>query len=814
MVSVPIFVVAEEADTSEVSEIITEIQEGLDDVTISDDFLEIQDDFADINSVASTSTSEQITYLPDGIYAFQNFQNTSYYITNSSNIANTELTQYEFPQSPSIQYNSTGLFKVTKNTNNSKYVIRCYNNSDLVVYIDSNGVTKTISIPEGNTVPDEYSLSITSYNGAYVIHNSIHCISSNNNSNNLTSEAIGAITFYARWIPRGYRTHIEDGVYAFENIAYDGFWLNTQNASCQIGAHATISYFSNSPAESFSRRALFKVTQIGTTGRYVVRLMTNNLLTWNSGAIGSYPSSYEIPPDDSNVSAAITYNILYDINGFILVPYRTNKIITATASGTSGTPNLYLSTVAKPELTDSARWNMYKYTGSNRYGATVIVDEDVEKLQNNGAIVGQTYTLKSAVWTTELSMSNISFNILVSDNRIADITINTDTYAADITVNNAGKLVLYVSLSKFTGSAPMTVYGATYTYNSLPQIGTYYIQNAQYQQYVNVMGPSMNEGTIIHQLGFSTENRFKWEIEHVEGSGGYIRFKSLYSGLYIGVDPSNSLRIRQYSTTSDNTLWRFELLDNYAVKIICKASESSGTVLSAPLNAGSGVGEWLTQRAYTDDSDYSDEWYLHMFRDASFVALPENYDRSSFFGNALGYIETIGYTNNFNNHNFVNLGTTKNQLLGYMSCSKITLIRTHGSPTVVEVTDGYLEISDLIALPTNYLSYSELIIYGACGTALGGKMASNLVAATIYAGARTVIGFQNSVAPTPCNEWCAYFFQMYSLYYNDTSKTLVDVCEKTDEYAQENIRRYEYTNSNGDLVSLRNFVIAGATTFP
>ena len=619
VVSVPMAVVAEEVDTSEVSEIVTEIQEGLEDVTISDDFLEIQDDFADINSVASASTSEQITYLPDGIYAFESSRVPGYYMTvsGSGTTANQNIKQSPFAISPSLQYNEYALFKLTRISGTNRYSIRLILNSNLSLTLGANGTdVVTAEIPQNDS-------DLTQSQTFEILHNSYgymfrSCETQKFISVNGTSEAnlkfSGAVNNSICWIPHGYSTYIEDGVYAFSNNGNLGLWMDTQNNSYLSSKHAQQYAYTTCPADSFSRGGLFKVTQIGTSGRYIIRLMTNNCLTWKCGAVNGDVLSYEIPSNDSNVSVLLTYKIVYDTNGFVLIPFRTTNAITATpnstASGAGGAPESYLTVTSAFSITDSARWSMYKYTGSIRSGATMISNESTSEMGSKGAIVDSTYTLKMVVWTTELSMNLVSFNISPADTRIADITTYADTYTADMAVNNVGKLVLYFTLSKFTGSAPMTLYSATYTYNSVPKLGTYYIQNSQYQQYVNVMGPSMNEGTIIHQLGFSTENRFKWEIEHVEGSGGYIRFKSLYSGLYIGVDPSNSSRIRQYSTTSDNTLWRFELLDDYTVKIICKASESSGTVLSAPLNAGSGVGEWLTQRAYTDDSDYSDEWMV------------------------------------------------------------------------------------------------------------------------------------------------------------------------------------------------------------
>ena len=83
----------------------------------------------------------------------------------------------------------------------------------------------------------------------------------------------------------------------------------------------------------------------------------------------------------------------------------------------------------------------------------------------------------------------------------------------------------------------------------------------------------------------------------------------MFSGKYLAVDPNDSTKIKQYASPGDNGLWRFEMLDDYSVKVICKSTESSGKVLAIPLNS-TGNGVDLTQRTYTDDNNYSDEWIV------------------------------------------------------------------------------------------------------------------------------------------------------------------------------------------------------------
>lgn len=88
-----------------------------------------------------------------------------------------------------------------------------------------------------------------------------------------------------------------------------------------------------------------------------------------------------------------------------------------------------------------------------------------------------------------------------------------------------------------------------------------------------------------------------------------------------------------------------------------------------------------------------------------------------------------------------------------------------------------------------------------------------MVTTTNEAGARTVIGFENPVYNTACNAWCDNFFKYHALYYEDSNKTIGDVCIATDGDMQCHIH-YEAINEDGELVTVRNYVIVGTYAFP
>ena len=123
------------------------------------------------------------------------------------------------------------------------------------------------------------------------------------------------------------------------------------------------------------------------------------------------------------------------------------------------------------------------------------------------------------------------------------------------------------------------------------------------------------------------------------------------------------------------------------------------------------------------------------------------------------------------------------------------------------VSNGNLSVSDLNALPSNYLMYSDLIIYGACSTAEGGKYdTTNLVNATFAAGAKTVMGFETSVGAFSCNHWCLCFFEYYTTNYYVEGKTYRDACD----YAYSRVLN-DLTYSDRD--KLENSVIVGNEYF-
>ena len=142
--------------------------------------------------------------------------------------------------------------------------------------------------------------------------------------------------------------------------------------------------------------------------------------------------------------------------------------------------------------------------------------------------------------------------------------------------------------------------------------GTYFIKNKATNRYMDIDGPSMNAGTIIHQWDLHGYNQERWIFKY--RSDGYYTIKSVYSNLYVGIENASSLSgaaVKQYaySSSNDSLLWKVTKLSNGAYTLTPKSGESYNRVLSV-YNSGDSNGTDLVQYTYTNDSNYKDEWLL------------------------------------------------------------------------------------------------------------------------------------------------------------------------------------------------------------
>ena len=223
------------------------------------------------------------------------------------------------------------------------------------------------------------------------------------------------------------------------------------------------------------------------------------------------------------------------------------------------------------------------------------------------------YDFEVVCWTTNLNFHTYFLALPSKYSDAAAFNWNSEDYTASLTVNKFTDMGLYIGLYDVTNGSTSIYITDPINFRTLLEEDVVYIQNKYSEKYATILGPSTDEGKIIHQYEYHEGTQIQWMIERDSYNPEYVLFKSLFSNKYMGVSPTNSNEIRQYSTIGDNTLWKIVELGNGSYTIINKAYENSGRVLATPSGA-SGNGQWLTQRAYVDDGDYSDEWNIYYIK--------------------------------------------------------------------------------------------------------------------------------------------------------------------------------------------------------
>lgn len=320
--------------------------------------------------------------------------------------------------------------------------------------------------------------------------------------------------------------------------------------------------------------------------------------------------------------------------------------------------------------------------------------------------------------------------------------------------------------------------------------GTYQIRNIDSGKYVEIEGPSSTEGAYIQQGDHHNGSYSKWRILYY-GSGYYCIW-SAYNAKYIGTNGTN---IIQTDEISDSSKWKITVTSDGNYKFVAKSSEANNLAMAIPYST-TADGVNLQQIAYTDNSVFTDEWLIDQEYDASLIAIPETYNRTSFFSSTKSDLASLGYLNIYAeetcmNHNF---------MLNHMEKSKITIIRTHGNTNLIITSNESISVNSMSTLDSDYLSNSELIIYGACLTGFGRGTATNLVNTTHQKGSSIVIGFEKSVWNTEVNDWIEEFFNSLA-----AGKSVYESCQDADNY----IRDYWAPNNPKYPITTDSWYVAG-----
>ena len=404
---------------------------------------------------------------------------------------------------------------------------------------------------------------------------------------------------------------VPDGVYAIENIGNADRWMGVQQNLLGNGANMQQYGFGTSPADTFTRAGLFKISKSSVTGYYIIRFMMNNLLTFDFD--GNSVKTKLIAADDTKVPASDQFAIeKHASGGYTIRPIGNNTtyVVAAnntTASGAAGAPQSYLikSTVASSGA--QARWELQKYTGSAQSGMTAGANPGM----GDGITVGGTSDITVYAWSTVIGSNHAIIQVADAGSDRIDLeqtsqAVGGNNVIFELTAKKVGRFTLYYRVKNATTSAITATYSSTYFVTPDLAAGTYYIQNGATGRYMDIEGPSTADGAYIQQWSFSTALQKQWTF--VSAGGGYYTIKSNYSNKYVGIDPNAISQIKQYSAVNDYTKWYFEGTESGRYALHNKVRGATMALSSAADSSENGSN--LLMLTYSNDSSYRDEWEM------------------------------------------------------------------------------------------------------------------------------------------------------------------------------------------------------------
>lgn len=460
-----------------------------------------------------------------------------------------------------------------------------------------------------------------------------------------------------------YTSNIPDGVYAFQNAAYDTKWMTIEDDYAWDNARLQWETSTVAPiyTATFDKSRLFKITRVGNTARYTIRSMLNNNISFY--IYGDKIFTKEIPSDDMEVPIEDTFIINCIGDEFLISPAQNTSYVI----GMSTLSNEDLSPVLNTNANITSRWCLKKYIGEEQHGFGLYASDFP-------LAIGHTGYFTLAVWSTSIGYNTP--DLCVHESSTDRLTIDWDdtmrrgiyellelgTATVSCAIYNDNKINCVKSWEHFINIIPI-------------QPGTYYIQNAQTQKYITSDAYNENQNVEAQNIGagqwtYDNEDYQRWEIAYTDYSYQYITIRSSeYSGGYLGVDQNDSTRIKQYATVNDYCTWKIELTQKRNFKFTCKAHENSGNVLAISSQYDNGARlrySKYTHNNYSSHLDF-DEWYL--VKDVISIV---NYHDSTFSNNQLfDYIgEAISFANLVYSR-YYNIGIYQDGESTYLSDSDI-----------------------------------------------------------------------------------------------------------------------------------------------
>ena len=409
------------------------------------------------------------------------------------------------------------------------------------------------------------------------------------------------------------------GVYSFRNVGHSDMWFDTRADSYNEDTYIQQYKYTTNPADTdyFERSGLFKVTIHPVDGTYIIRSMRNNRYTLGLYEAGGkkYIQTQEIPLNDGDVEIEDTFEIEYNstLNGYTVKRYGTEDYITscsATASGGAGGMASCLQFT--DEYSSTSAWILTKYIGTLERGQ---VFEYPSSWDDVGLIQDIFYNPRLIAWCTQPNYNTPYVIPVFGYDDMADYLWNPDSARFSITPRFFGELRLNIGVSLSSEDFATTnqfYYIETYSSRIVPQEGAYYVQNAGTEKYIDIEGLDAVAGAQVIQYQYvyieDPDLQMMWEIEHVSGSGGYVRIKSAAADIYLGINPSDPYDIILTEEQDDLSLWAIEVTQRKTLVFKCYDTAYSNLVMFVPNSTNRAA---IQQTTYVNDStDIKDEWHL------------------------------------------------------------------------------------------------------------------------------------------------------------------------------------------------------------
>ncbi len=389
-----------------------------------------------------------------------------------------------------------------------------------------------------------------------------------------------------------------DGLYAIKNLGNSGMFMDVRDDSYKPAGFMQQTYVNSNPSVN-DRGMIFKLTKVEGADRYIIRLMTNNSLTFTVTDEGEVQTK-KISPYDDEVLAYDTYNIVYSETGYVIKPHASSKMIVAPSSSVGGDLGGETSKLATTNtVTDRARWQFIYYPLNEHFsGGTIYTDEEI--------IVGEEITFIPAGYSSQIGSNLFTINI---DSPWATLLSSTSGGNIICKIHQNFPFELYL----FEGNNNSDFFDAIETVSFTPRLlfeeGYYYIKNntiveVNGKRFTPYVTTSLDANGYINLSEWVNGNDILWKMYHY--SDGYYLLVTYDQTKCLTVNSLVHGNLELTEGEDDWSLWKpIVSPDGSYVKLECKATASESLALSAP-----SFGTPKLQHSQIGSSSSSFEWSL------------------------------------------------------------------------------------------------------------------------------------------------------------------------------------------------------------